>query len=345
MDHPAFKTLLNKYLEGKCTAEEHRLVQQWYELLDDETQDPSHPIFSHALEERIWQNILLHKDSTAFPAISRRKIIQLRPLRWAAAAIIILLAAAFGYTFLKVRQDESYVQKDIDQGWIRKTNNSGKTTTVVLEDGSTVALTPSTTILYPRHFAPASRRVFLQGEAFFEVTKHPTKSFFVYNKNLVTEVLGTSFNISIRNNKIEVQVKTGRVAVYENGKRIKLNGENEKGNGVIITPNQKAIYDTASRHLVTAIVEHPVPIKIADSIEPVSFRYDETPLSEVVKNIENTYGIKIELENPKMKLCPFSGDISQQDLYKKLQLVCQAFNAGFETRGVVIYIKGGRDCN
>jgi hypothetical protein len=68
-------------------------------------------------------------------------------------------------------------------------------------------------------------------------------------------------------------------------------------------------------------------------------------LSEVLSQIETTYGINLLLENNKMKLCPFSGDISQQDLYTKLQLICKAFNATYETRGVEIFIKGGRDCN
>ncbi len=46
-------------------------------------------------------------------------------------------------------------------------------------------------------------------------------------------VLGTSFNVKIIKNKIEVAVKTGRVAEYENGKRIDLTDEQKKENGVI----------------------------------------------------------------------------------------------------------------
>jgi hypothetical protein len=101
------------------------------------------------------------------------------------------------------------------------------------------------------------------------------------------------------------------------------------------------IYDNSNRHFEATLVEKPVEIKAAT----ISFKFDETPLSEVLKAIETTYGIEIILENDKMKLCPFSGNISQHDLYTKLELICQAFQATYEIKGVRILIKSGRECN
>ena len=124
-----------------------------------------------------------------------------------------------------------------------------------------------------------------------------------------------------------------------------MKGDHQEENKIIITPNQKVIYDNNNRHFSTAIVDTPVALRPANPDQYISFRFDETPVSEVLKAIETTYGIEITLENEKMKLCPFSGDISQQNLYTKLELICQAFHAKYEIKGVRIIIKGGRDCN
>jgi hypothetical protein len=99
--------------------------------------------------------------------------------------------------------------------------------------------------------------VYLEGEALFTVSKNPNRPFFVYNNQIVTQVLGTSFTVQNKNGKIEVAVKTGRVAVYENGEQINLNEVEQKSNGVIITPNQKVTYYQQERHFVTSIVDQP----------------------------------------------------------------------------------------
>ena len=53
----------------------------------------------------------------------------------------------------------------------------------------------------------------LDGEGFFEISKNPSRPFLVYNKNVITRVLVTSF--VVKNNpsgsETEVAVKTGKV--------------------------------------------------------------------------------------------------------------------------------------
>jgi ferric-dicitrate binding protein FerR (iron transport regulator) len=262
-----------------------------------------------------------------------------------AAAMLILIGGATLLYYLSSTKNQSN-DYEISNGWVTVINHSPELKKITLDDGSNVDLYKGALIKYPKNFTSEFREVYLEGEAFFNVKRDSTRAFFVYNDNIVTEVLGTSFDIRIRDNKIEVVVKTGRVAVYEKGKRMTISEpETGKSNKVIITPNQKVTYDHYKRNFVTSIADAPDVISPADEIEKTSFLFDETPVSEVFKAIEKTYGLEIYMENEKMNLCPFTGDISKHDLYTKLKLICQALHAKYVIDGVRIIIKGGKECN
>jgi hypothetical protein len=93
----------------------------------------------------------------------------------------------------------SYTAKTESQKLIYNTLNVpyGKKFDVVLSDGTHVYLNSGTSLRYPIAFIQGvSRKVFLTGEAYFDVTedkKHP----FVVNANEIDiQVLGTKFNVS-----------------------------------------------------------------------------------------------------------------------------------------------------
>jgi len=203
-----------------------------------------------------------------------------------------------------------------------------------------VSLRPLSRIVWPNHFQATERRVYLEGEAFFTVSKNASRPFFVYNNNVVAEVLGTSFDVKETTNKIEVSVKTGKVAVYENGDRVILNNEQKKKNGVIITPNQKVTYYVEDRHFITSIVDEPTPITPDDhSARKISFVFDDARLAKVIQALEEQYGLEIVVNDDDLNNRPFTGDITQQDLYNKLELICQAIQATYEIKGTHILIK------
>ena len=189
------------------------------------------------------------------------------------------------------------------------------------------------------------REVYLEGEAFFQITKNPQKPFLVYYNNIVTKVLGTSFTINTnpQTGNVEVVVKTGRVQVSENKKLMK----GDELNAVIVTPNQKAIYKTEARLFETILVENPQLIADDEhtSIKtPLNhkenFVYDQEKLLNVFKQLEQRYGIEIITENATLNNCVFTGDVSDQDLYTKLKIICLTTNSSYEINGTKILIKG-----
>ncbi|MEJ0105234.1 MAG: DUF4974 domain-containing protein [Bacteroidota bacterium] len=81
----------------------------------------------------------------------------------------------------------------------------------------------------------------------------------------------------------------------------------------------------------------------AKQAEP-SFVFDESPLSDVLNALQAAYGITIETENNNLNNCHFTGDISRQSLYDKLDILCKSTQCSYEVRGTSIYIRG-KGCN
>ncbi len=273
---------------------------------------------------------------------------KVKKMYWAGAAAAVLVIV-FSIFFLQRKENiDSFTNLSSAKNMSEKTNTSGTPLKIKMEDGSFITLQPGSVIHYPSHFLPGKREIFLEGEAFFEVSKNASRPFFVYNKNLVTRVLGTSFNIKMNkeNKQVEVSVRSGRVEVYEFESSEKTN-DAKKNRGVILLPNQKVIYDQETRLFVPTLVDNPLPV-ITDSVNKKtpaeSFVFEETPIKKVIESFEKTFEIDIVVENENMYNCLFTGDVSRQDLYTRLNIICQAIQASYEIKETKILIKG-TGCN
>jgi transmembrane sensor len=270
-------------------------------------------------------------------------------VRWSAAAVLFGLLAFLTYFYFlskdsSVQEQTTYASKQVSEpfeaGDVQKQNETKDPLTIEMEDGSIIVLKPGSTLKYPRHFSSDKREVFLDGEAFFQIAKNVKRPFFVYHKKLVTQVLGTSFTIKTddQNKQVEVAVRTGKVEVYE--KRTQ-GSEGKKNNGVILLPNQKVIYHEGNGHFVASLVDIPLPIATDNALEEIEEIYESTvPLSELLQSLENVYGIEMIVENENLYKCLFTGDISKQNLYTKLDIICKTLNASYELVGTKIIIRG-----
>jgi len=335
MNRRAFHQLLKKYVDGKCTDEEKHLIDQWYQLLDDSSLLPINEEEMNGIEEKLWKkiqsNIILENKSTSKKTYSLVSKISI------AAAVIGLICLATYYYLPAKKPKDIFKETTATKGLKQIRNETAVVKKVLLEDSSIVSLQPGAAIAFPEKFAADKREVFLEGVAYFKVSKNAERPFYVYDDNIVTQVLGTSFIIKKVNEQIEVDVLTGRVAVYENTTAKK---QNDKTNGVVITPNQKVTY-TSNHQFITSLVENPVPVVAEHNDKPaIKFLYDDAPVSGVLKDMEEQYNIQIIVENEKINHCSFTGDITEQSLYNKLDLLCQAIQANYEIRGTSIVIDG-----
>lgn len=335
MSKDKYQALLAKYLNGECTDEERALLDQWYAELEDASKTASEtvdPIQKAAFLEKNWET-LLAKTQANMPKSQGVKLWW----RWFAAASVLLLTGAAYYWFKPV--PEANFTATHTKGLVTHFNKSSQTQTIVLPDGSKVHLEPLARLVLDAQFGQQSRGVKLEGEAFFEVARNPKLPFLVRSGTLVTEVLGTSFRIKPQADRktIEVSVNTGRVSVYA-----QESPKTQKLNGVILTPNQKIIFDTNSKTIRQSIVDQ--PRIISSDLQRASFKFDESSLDSVTSILQRAYGVEIVIVNPGIWRCAFTGDLNGLGLQDQLNFVCGSINAEYEIRGSSIFILG-RACN
>ena len=226
---------------------------------------------------------------------------------------------------------------------VEQFNNSDSVQLVNLFDGSRVQLYPKSKLSFSHSSFSKKREIYLTGEAFFDVTKNPSVPFIVYTKNLVTKVLGTSFSIKAYpgEKKALVEVKTGKVSVYRKENFSEKNAVANKLDGLIVIPNQQVIYDAESNQLRKTIIDEPVAITGTPS---QTFVFNSTPLKEVFKTLQNTYGITIIYDESVINSCSLSASMGEESFYEKLELICKALDASYESIDGTIYFSS-QGCN
>ncbi len=340
MNRHDFDILLQKYLNGECSAEEEQQVRDWSDSRLAHSHLTLDPREKDALKKKIWLRL---RNS-----VRNRGPFKMARLRWpkfgwarpgiAALVILGLCLAYLSPTSPLFRQPDRSPPARESFGelteYLRIENEKGEKA-VLLEDGTRVVLRENSQLRYPAQFHLTTRTVYLEGEAFFDVKKDPDRPFMVYTGELVTQVLGTSFNIRSYPDAatIEVQVVSGRVSVYENQQKSPQNR-----NGIILTPNQKITFDRSSGKLLPELIEEPVVVNPPD--KPADFAFEEAPVPAVLQAIQKAFTIEIVIETPALEHCMFTGDLNGLPLHTQLKLICQSMNGSYELRGTTFFVRG-----
>lgn len=346
MNRTALRNLLTRYIDNQCTLEERQLIESWYELIGEPTEIDLSEAQWQALEAKIW------KQLQPAPAFNPDEEAVVRPL-WprlavAVSSIAAVVAIAVGINWY-VQPNESMPANSplvtrLEQiQWQQYANATATPKIIDLPDGSRVTLEPQAQLAVQKTYShnPQSRDVRLLGEATFDVKRDPSRPFLVYSGDIVTKVLGTRFSVraTAPDKPIEVVVQTGKVTVYRQN-TVEASASTES-NGVILTPNQKVTYFPDNQQFATSVTDNPQPIHTISPEKASTYLiFDETPLQEVLHRLEATYGTEIELDREALASCPFTGDLTQQPLYTKLDLLCGAINGSYEIRGTKILITG-----
>jgi transmembrane sensor len=289
----------------------------------------------------IWENI----ESQLFTAQSDARQRPLYRSFWAvAASITILIGLGWSaYYSLQSRNRDTYSKlvQQVDNPLQEVVNKSQQTMIVELPDGSRITLAAHSKLSYAKDFTKKTRDVYLSGEAFFDVAKNPEKPFIVYANELVTKVLGTSFNVKAfeDDNRVTVAVKTGRVSVFANRYSADIDPETK---GIILIPNQQAYFQRESETISRSLVEQPKIVIEKKELEKFSF--NNAPVSEIFDAMENAYGVDFLYEPEVVASCRLTTSLSEETLFEKLDVICEAIGATYKVVDAQIVIDAKR-CN
>ncbi len=261
-------------------------------------------------------------------------------MKVAACAVVAIGLGWVGWQYY--RSNNGYNGLVSGKELVERVNTSGKQQVIKLTDGTQVVLYPQSRLSFAETFPADQRTVYLSGDAYFQVAKDPKRPFLVHTTDLVTKVLGTSFFVRARDasDKTLVEVREGKVSVFKQKEfAARKNVKSKVPNGIVLTPNQKLIFEHASSEMRRTLSDNP---EIVPSDHPKTFEFVNAPASSVLTDIEEAYQIDIIFDRDVMKGCPVTASLAGQPMFSKLSILCEVIEARYEVLDgkIVIYSKG-----
>lgn len=177
--------------------------------------------------DEAWNRLYmrLERDQLLATRSRRRKGVVL----WSGVAAAVLVGVICLISVFKVETQKG----DANLSFVMKQNTETSTLVTTLEDGTVVYLTQASTLKYPEHFEPDRRVVDFKGEAFFDIARKATQTFFIDTEKVKVEVLGTAFsiratgnspfNLAVQRGKVRVTLKqSGEVSYVTAGEEVNL---------------------------------------------------------------------------------------------------------------------------
>lgn len=272
--------IIVRFLRGECTEDELREVNAWL----DESADNARELFrleeiyhlgktSYASEqiEKAERRLFKRLEQEKTRLHKTRKMYGW--MRYAAVFIGFFLLGSLGYLFYQGYNHTEALLAVTTQDKIKE---------LKLPDGTKVWLNKYTTLKYPRAFAENGRKVYLEGEGYFEVMRNPEKPFVVQSEAMQVRVLGTTFNLK------SDKMKMSAVATLLKGE-IEVKGNHDEGL-IILSPGQKAELNGATRRLTVKQIDTGI-----ENWHNNEFVFEKADIYTIARTLESSYGVKIIL--------------------------------------------------
>jgi ferric-dicitrate binding protein FerR (iron transport regulator) len=190
---------------------------------------------------------------------------------------------------------------------------AGSRTHIELGDGTKVWLNHGSKLKYPYRFGGDFRKVFLIGEAYFEVAHNARVPFIVGTNRMDVKATGTAFNVSAYpdDNAVVTTLVEGKVILYErkNNSEIKA-----------LTPGECLKFDAQK---ISYTLETGNTLKYtAWKDGQLVFKNDN--VEDVARKLSRWYNIDVEIINQKIKEYPFTATFSDETLPQVLELLSLA---------------------
>ena len=298
------KEYIEKYLTGTLSETEQQAfekTQDYNELqkLDDHLKNFKAPEYVPEME---YANLKRKLPSEA-------KVISvnwLQPFLKVAAAVLVVIAGYALYNTLL--RDQDHIQTEM-----------ANQEEIILPDSSTAILNALSSIKYSSHNWQKNRTLQLKGEAFFEVNKG---SKFDVNTMIGTvTVLGTKFNVVVRDEYFQVVCFEGKVQVeYKGGTNILTAGRMFRAlNGETLLSD----------------------VKLADKpswmLNESSF--SSLPYAYIIDELERQYNVVVKTKSVNTAVL-FTGSFVHNDLELALQALTRPLNLKYSVEGKEIILTG-----
>ncbi len=200
---------------------------------------------------------------------------------------------------------------------------------LVLADGTEVILNAGSSLKYPVSFSDSVRKVYLKGQAYFDVS-HNGKPFIVSSNEMDVRVLGTSFDVSAYTD--DSYTKT---TLVEGKVMVTLNQGSGATNENILKPNDQAILNKSQSKF--EIIE--VNTSQYTSWTQGKIEFSHANLEMVMRRLARWYDFKYKFENESAKDYHFTARLdNDQSISSILEMLEMTTDVKFNIRDNTIVI-------
>lgn len=197
--------------------------------------------------------------------------------------------------------------------------------TLVLADGTVVFLNAETELRYPARFGAKERKVYLKGEAYFDVMPNAEMPFVVETGEMDVRVYGTEFNVTA------YEGEGTRTVLVEGKVGVRLE---EGGEEVQLRPGQMA--EREGEGIAVREVETYVYTAWKDG----KFVFDGETVVSIMDRLARWYGLEVFYENEAVKGQLFFGVITRfADVREVLRMIEKTGSVHFDVKDNVVIVK------
>lgn len=279
--------IANRFLaEQHCSVQELNELQKW--LKDPASQseveqwlyehwEKSAELNSEALIESVFSQIAAHRKISLTKNSS--PVTRIVNIYQKIAAILLIPLMGIGIYYLANQQNAATAQ------YTETIAPRGQKSRIVLSDGTKVWLNSDTKIRYPGQFSKNQRDIYLEGEAFFEVTKNEHKPFLVHTNGPDVKVVGTKFNVKAYSdeNLVETSLFEGKINLL-----LPVSGSDQQEEK-ILNPGQSVIYS----HNTHELIQVRFPQDEINGWKKNQLIFKDDTFSKLVKKIERWYNVEM----------------------------------------------------
>lgn len=200
-------------------------------------------------------------------------------MRYAAVFILAFLTGAFALYLVSQNQETPFYRAYNE---IQVPN--GEKSIITLYDGTRVWLNSGTTFRYPVAFQPKERKVYVDGEAYFDVSKKKDQPFIIQADQLKIKVLGTRFDVCAYHTDEEFFVTLEEGSVHTSS--------DVNGAELVLSPGDQAVFSRKTNRLIQTKVD----TDLYSSWKEDLLRFQDAPFKEVIKKMERWYDVNITLD-------------------------------------------------
>lgn len=264
------------------------------------------------MKDEVLQHVLMQREN---PSPSLSKIRERRRPIWTGifwdglgqmsrVAAILVVSFVFGWILAPVSKVKIEQQLAQVEEYIQKITAKGEKMQLTLSDGTKVWLNSSSEVTFSEQFGNENRQISLRGEAYFEVQRDSLRPFIVQSGDLVTTVLGTSFNVNTKEyGRTKIALVSGKVDVLSSSGQVSL------------SPGEMLNFDNVSTSFNVSGFHAFEVLGWKDGV----LLFQRASLREVKEGLEEWYGVDIVLKNDKGINWQFSGEYPQQMLEEVLE--------------------------